>query len=70
LAWLVGRAAERRALAETDGYRALAGVVVEVDDPQPRMPRMMRLASDCSANEGDAPARSAPMPADGGVRRP
>src|SRR4051812_46656624 len=46
LGWLVGRAAERHALAETDGYLSLPGVAIAVDDPELRMPRMMRLASD------------------------
>jgi len=46
LAWIVGRSAERRALAETDGYLSLPGVPVHVDHARFGMPHMVRLAAD------------------------
>jgi hypothetical protein len=45
LAWILGRAMERRLLAEADGYVALPGVPWSLDDPSPRLPRVVRLAS-------------------------
>jgi hypothetical protein len=54
LAWIIGRTAERRALAETDGYQTLPGIVVPVDHPRFGMPHVVRLASDGPAADGDA----------------
>lgn len=44
LAWIVGRATERRMLAESDGYVSLTGVPRSLDNPSQRLPHVVRLA--------------------------
>lgn len=43
LAWVVGRVTERRLIAETDGYLALAGVPRRLAERPPRVPEVVRL---------------------------